>query len=409
MKKNFLAIIAILSALPFFSNAQTWSGSTPGDIYYNSGSVGIGTAGSPGTKFEVKGATTTTPTVFLRNSSYGSTDASGTSALGLYFANHGAVKIEASKYTTNISDLKFYGEYGYNIPSLIMTLHPTSASGGYVGIGTTNPIGNLDVRGNFFIGTTDFAIASTGSTIQIDQGANTGNTYSRIRAFSNGGAQVNNLVLQSDGGNVGVGTDNPISLFQVDDGCTKASIGDASGPALNYGTSYLGFNAARSGTSWTMHSDGVNNGGGVIYNDIFGNMNFATIASTASASNQVLSDATVKGNIYLQITKTGIVRVKAIKAETANWPDYVFKKEYKLPSLASVKAYIDKNQHLPEMPSEQDVAKNGIDLGEMVKLQTKKIEELTLYLLKENEAKQAQQKEINELRRQVETLLKKKP
>lgn len=65
------------------------------------------------------------------------------------------------------------------------------------------------------------------------------------------------------------------------------------------------------------------------------------------------------------------------------------------------------------MPSEQEVAKNGINLGDLVKLQTKKIEELTLYLIEKdkeiNELKRTQQSQIDELRKQVETLLKKKP
>jgi hypothetical protein len=64
----------------------------------------------------------------------------------------------------------------------------------------------------------------------------------------------------------------------------------------------------------------------------------------------------------------------------ANWPDYLFKKNYKLPSLLAVKDYIDKNQHLPDMTFEQEVAKDGINLGEMNKLLTKKVEELTLFL-----------------------------
>ena len=85
------------------------------------------------------------------------------------------------------------------------------------------------------------------------------------------------------------------------------------------------------------------------------------------------------------------------------------------------------------MPSAQEVAKNGVNLGEIVKIQTKKIEELTLYLIdKDKELKelkqqmlliqiqqselkqqkqlsQAQQNQIDELRKQVETLLKNKP
>lgn len=49
--------------------------------------------------------------------------------------------------------------------------------------------------------------------------------------------------------------------------------------------------------------------------------------------------------------------------------------------LVEVKSYIDKNQHLPEMPSETEVIKNGVNLGEIVKIQTRKIEELTLYAI----------------------------
>ncbi|WP_419698981.1 hypothetical protein [Mucilaginibacter sp. NFX135] len=45
-------------------------------------------------------------------------------------------------------------------------------------------------------------------------------------------------------------------------------------------------------------------------------------------------------------------KIVAQKVNSA-WPDYVFKKDYQLPSLQEVKAYIDRNQHLPEIPSEQ--------------------------------------------------------
>lgn len=53
------------------------------------------------------------------------------------------------------------------------------------------------------------------------------------------------------------------------------------------------------------------------------------------------------------------------------WPDYVFKPDYNLLPLDEVKNYIDQHQRLPEMPSEQDVTKNGLNLREIVKLQTK--------------------------------------
>lgn len=67
-----------------------------------------------------------------------------------------------------------------------------------------------------------------------------------------------------------------------------------------------------------------------------------------------------------------------------SWPDFVFKKGYTLPTLTEVKNYIDKNQHLPDMPSAAEVHTNGLDLGEMNRLLLKKVEELTLYLIEKN-------------------------
>ena len=46
MKKLFLTLAITLWG--YCSFAQTWSGVTPGNIYYNSGKVGIGTNSLPG-------------------------------------------------------------------------------------------------------------------------------------------------------------------------------------------------------------------------------------------------------------------------------------------------------------------------------------------------------------------------
>jgi hypothetical protein len=91
----------------------------------------------------------------------------------------------------------------------------------------------------------------------------------------------------------------------------------------------------------------------------------------------------------------------------SDWPDYVFKKDYQLPSLKEVKAYIDRNQHLQEMPSEQEIAKDGLNLGEMNKLLVKKVEELTLYLIEKDNKDKQQQEQIDQLIKQVKSLLKK--
>lgn len=108
-----------------------------------------------------------------------------------------------------------------------------------------------------------------------------------------------------------------------------------------------------------------------------------------------------------KLAVNGDIRAREIKVEAENWPDYVFKSTYKLPSLATVKAYIDKNQHLPDMPSEADVVKDGVNLGEMNKLLLKKLEEVTLYLIEKDKQLNLQQKQLNWQATQISRLHKK--
>jgi hypothetical protein len=86
-----------------------------------------------------------------------------------------------------------------------------------------------------------------------------------------------------------------------------------------------------------------------------------------------------------KLSVNGKIRAKEIKVETANWPDYVFEDDYKIASLTEIEKYIKENKHLPEMPSAKEAETNGVELGEMNKLLLKKVEELTLHLIKLNE------------------------
>lgn len=90
-----------------------------------------------------------------------------------------------------------------------------------------------------------------------------------------------------------------------------------------------------------------------------------------------------------KLTVNGTIRAKEVKVEATNWPDYVFEENYILQTPEELEKYIKLNKHLPEMPSAQAVADNGINLGEMNKLLLKKQEELTLLLIQQH--KQVQQ------------------
>ena len=79
------------------------------------------------------------------------------------------------------------------------------------------------------------------------------------------------------------------------------------------------------------------------------------------------------------------------------WADYVFAPDYKLLSLSETEQYIAKNKHLPNIPSADEVADQGVSLGEMSVLQMEKIEELTLHLIQVNKEKDALEKRMEVL------------
>lgn len=102
------------------------------------------------------------------------------------------------------------------------------------------------------------------------------------------------------------------------------------------------------------------------------------------------------GNVGIGTTNTngwklavnGKIRAKEINVETG-WSDFVFEKDYNLPTLKEVENYINEKGHLKDIPCAKEVEKNGILLGEMDSKLLQKIEELTLYTIQ-------QEKKINE-------------
>lgn len=94
-----------------------------------------------------------------------------------------------------------------------------------------------------------------------------------------------------------------------------------------------------------------------------------------------------------KLAVNGVIRAKEIKVDS-EWADFVFKKDYKLPTLEEVETHINEKGTLPGVPSEADVKANGVNLAETDALLLQKIEELTLYVIK-------QQKEIDSLKEQI--------
>lgn len=97
-------------------------------------------------------------------------------------------------------------------------------------------------------------------------------------------------------------------------------------------------------------------------------------------------------NAYRLFVKGGIL-TDEVRVRTA-WADYVFANDYTLKPLAEVEKYIVANKHLPNVPSAKTVENEGVSVGNMLRIQQEKIEELTLYLIQ-------LQKEVNTLKQSV--------
>jgi hypothetical protein len=86
--------------------------------------------------------------------------------------------------------------------------------------------------------------------------------------------------------------------------------------------------------------------------------------------------------------------------------DYVFEKDYKLRTLKETETYVNKNKHLPEVPSAEEFKKNGYSVGTMDDILLRKVEELTLYMIELQKQNEAIQKQNDALKAKVEKLEK---
>jgi hypothetical protein len=93
----------------------------------------------------------------------------------------------------------------------------------------------------------------------------------------------------------------------------------------------------------------------------------------------------------------GSIRTRKVRVDALTWADYVFQPSYNLRPLKEVEQFIQKNSHLPDVPSAAEVEKEGIDLGDNQAVLLRKIEELTLYIIEQNKRLEEQEKRIRQL------------
>ena len=235
---------------------------------------------------------------------------------------------------------------------------------GNLGIGVTGPTASLDIaRGDSPGGTAIFRGTDRWSHFNFSTGEH---TYIR-------GGKPNSFVLLNDnGGNVGIGLDSPSATLQVTRG------NGSGGTAIFQGTHrWSHFNYSDGEHTYIR---GGKSNSHVLINDYGGgNVGIGTDGPTAKLH--------VNGDI---------------RSGQNHWADFVFEESYDLPTLEEVEEHIKEKGHLSEIPSEKEVVENGYILGNMDAKFLQKIEELTLYLIEQNKEIQALKAKNQELERRLE-------
>jgi len=269
---------------------------------------------------------------------------------------------------------------------------------GKVGIGTSTPAHKLDVN---LTSETNFKTYDYGSEVKVE----TSGGWARSNRFTNGTQNSKTVAFGVESGNAFIATGFDSSTDQTGYQNQKLSIlgngnvgiGATTPDAkltIKNGTQLVNFlvNKKLTGT-WppvaenatvTMQSSGT----------IAGNLAFATgnAERMRIANNGNVGIGTTNPGAYKLAVK-GKIHTQEVKVDMIGWSDFVFEKDYSLPTLKEVAQHIQEKGHLKDIPSAKEVAKNGIFLGEMDAKLLQKIEELTLYTLEQEEKIQQLEKQ----------------
>lgn len=210
------------------------------------------------------------------------------------------------------------------------------------------------------------------------------------------------VLLERDN-KVGIGTINPTAALQIGDFATGTNAQKIVMPGV-YNIERVALGQDGNGNSsleFVNHSDANVSYGikvGTNIDKYGGGLYIATAASTndysklsyrdqpaifANANDNSVGIGTNATYGY-RLAVAGPMIAERIKVkQVTNWPDYVFKKDYQLPPLKEVATFIDKNGHLPGIPSAAEIANDGIEVGDMNARLLQKIEEMTLHLIQQ--------------------------
>ena len=338
------------------------AGAPNNSIYVNaSGNVGFGTATPAVDLHAVSG---NTPTLRLEQDG-----SSGFTAQTWDVASN-----ETNFFVRDVTN-------GSKLPFKIIPNAPNNSlyinASGNIGMGTASPSGSLHIShsGNVLA----YLQSSDNNASQLRLRSDS--TNRRILATNSGDTVKSQVVLGDDEVKLAGQTDNSdlYATFKRSGGHTLAYINNNTGGAAQL----------------RLASDSTNRR--ILARDA---------ADTVTRSQIVLGNSEVRlagptdANLYATFNASGMTLTGStltVNGTALNVPDYVFEQDYSLMPLTQLKDYVEENKHLPGIASAGDVGRNGMNVIDMQLQLLKKVEELTLYTLKQQETIDALHNKLAEL------------
>ncbi|WP_420552326.1 hypothetical protein [Tenacibaculum aiptasiae] len=364
------------------------------------GKVGIGIT-EPVSKLDVKG-----------DGVFRATD--NTHGLALHIRNTNETNSFTLRGFTTKGQLKAQNGLPFEMEDQLGNTWFHGQNGGRVGIGTKAPSASLEVKGKTSSKLIMFDVKNQSPAWKDQIGINGDMDTPYGIAFSGKGHHRGGLYAE----NIGANADGNITLWSRASGSIvlqghKVGIGTATPNAkLDVNGDILlkdNLKFKYAGKKIEYHGDANHRAHVQLYNSSNGNIEIENFWDAGNADIVLKPDHNVvvsNGNVGIGTTTTGShklavegsIGAREIKVEAfPNWSDFVFEKEYKLPTLKEVENHIKEKGHLKDIPSAVEVKKDGFYLGEMDAKLLQKIEELTLYTIQ-------QEKEIQELKEQNKQL-----